>query len=92
MISNIRTKCGVSVKGSDINEEVRLLQISGNFVQVMVAFDLFSEVLHSSHAQSSGCNPFCVHILIDHKKAGRVVGSKVDINDANSGLCLGYVL
>ena len=60
-----------------MNDEERLIYISGTSEQVSDAFDLFSEILYASYTQTPGNDPFSVHTLIDHKKAGRVVGTKV---------------
>jgi hypothetical protein len=53
------------------------LQINGSFAQVTEAFDLISEVLFTSYIQSGVERPFCMRLLIDHKKAGKVIGIKV---------------
>lgn len=51
--------------------------ISGTFIQVVEAFDLVSEILYNNHMHSTPNEPFTFHVMIDHTKAGRVVGSKV---------------
>jgi hypothetical protein len=51
--------------------------ISGSFAQVVEAFDLLSDLLYSNHMHSTPSEPFTFHVMIDHAKAGRVVGPKV---------------
>lgn len=75
-IANIRGKCGAIIKGTEVSDEKRLLVISGTFVQVVEAFDLVSEILYNNHMHSNPNEPFTFHVMIDHTKAGRVVGSK----------------
>eukprot|EP00604_Paraphysomonas_vestita_P003230 CAMPEP_0174821448 /NCGR_PEP_ID=MMETSP1107-20130205/8138_1 /TAXON_ID=36770 /ORGANISM="Paraphysomonas vestita, Strain GFlagA" /LENGTH=436 /DNA_ID=CAMNT_0016038469 /DNA_START=81 /DNA_END=1391 /DNA_ORIENTATION=- len=75
-IANIRGKCGAIIKGTEVSDEKRLLVISGTFIQVVEAFDLVSEILYNNHMHSTPNEPFTFHVMIDHTKAGRVVGSK----------------
>lgn len=95
-IANIRAKCGAGIKGTEVSEEKRLVSdffdffclincsaqliISGTFPQVVEAFDLVSDILHSNHLHSNPNEPFTFHVLIEHAKAGRVVGPKVVSN------------
>lgn len=75
-IANIRGKCGAVIKGTEVTEEKRLLVISGTFVQVVDAFDLVSDILYSNHMHSNPTENFTFHVMIEHAKAGRVVGPK----------------
>jgi hypothetical protein len=70
------------MKGADIDEEWRLVLLTGTFDQVISAFDMITEFLQQ------GDNPvsFPVHtrnpdltqinLLLEHSKAGKAVGSK----------------
>lgn len=72
-VTNIRSKCGVNIKGSDINEDKRLVVISGKFLQVCDAFDHVSDIMFSG---CGGNDILTIHLMIEHSKAGRVVGAK----------------
>lgn len=53
--------------------------ISGSFPQVVEAFDLVSDILYTNYMHSNPGDPFTFHVMIEHAKAGRVVGPKVRI-------------
>lgn len=76
-ISHIRSTCGASVKGADVDAEHRLVIISGSPRQVLEAFDVVSELMYQAYVQQSGqTEHFVVQCLLEHSKAGRVVGTK----------------
>ena len=85
-ISLIRSTAGVHLKGSDVDDEHRLVLISGMFDNVVRAFDLISELLAQSNQHRSsdngessnfgGAGNFCVHVLLEHSKAGKAVGAR----------------
>ncbi len=71
------------MKGSDVDEEHRLVLISGYFADVIKAFDLISELMqqasinHSASSLDVGLhNNFAMHVLLEHSKAGKAVGAK----------------
>lgn len=51
--------------------------ISGSFPQVVEAFDLVSDILYTNYMHGNPGDPFTFHVMIEHAKAGRVVGPKV---------------
>lgn len=76
MVNQLKAKCGASIKGSEIDEENRIVIMSGTVKQVLECFDLITELLHNTYQQASFTDTFAIHHLIDHSKAGRVVGAK----------------
>ena len=82
MVNHIKSKCGASIKGNEIDEENRIVVMSGTLKQVLECFDLISDLLYNIYQQASPfMESFAIHHLIDHSKAGRVVGAKgVNIN------------
>ena len=82
MVNHIKSKCGANIKGNEIDEENRIVVMSGTLKQVLECFDLITEVLHNIYQQASPfADSFAIHHLIEHSKAGRVVGAKgVNIN------------
>lgn len=74
----------MTLKGSDVDEDHRLVLISGYLDAVLKAFDLVSELLEQSAKFSpdaaadsdSSRGVFAVHILLEHGKAGKAVGAK----------------
>jgi len=75
-IAHIRNTFGANIKGSDIDPEYRIVIISGNLKQVIDSFDLITDLIHKAHQQSSPHDIFAINILLEHSKAGRVVGQK----------------
>ena len=115
MVANIRKCTGVNLRGTDLDEESRLVLISGTLSQVLNAFDMVTNVVFlaggggsGSGAAAGGDNHYvsssastsaaststsivigggsgggggntevcAVELLIEHSKAGRVVGAK----------------
>lgn len=77
MVNTIKAKCGANIKGNEIDEENRIVTMSGTLKQVLDCFDLITELLHNIYQQASPfTDQFSVHHLIEHSKAGRVVGVK----------------
>ena len=77
MISQIRTTCGANVKGLDIDSENRLVVISGSLRQTLEAFEKVTDLLNTAYIQQQSnppTEPFMVHILVEHNKAGKVIG------------------
>lgn len=75
-ISHIRNTCGALIKGFDIDPENRLIVISGTLRNILEAFEAISELIHQSYAQSTPTDNFSIQLLLEHTKAGRVVGQK----------------
>ena len=81
-IAHIRSATGVFMKGADIDEEWRLVLLTGTFDQVIGAFDMITEFLQ----QGDNATTFPAHtrnpeltqinLLLEHSKAGKAVGSK----------------
>ena len=79
MISQIRSTCGANVKGLDIDIENRLVVISGTLRQTLEAFEKVTDLLYAAYTQQQSnapIEPFMVHILVEHSKAGKVIGPK----------------
>ena len=79
MISQIRSTCGANVKGLDIDSENRLVVISGSLRQTLEAFEKVTDLLNTAYTQQQSnppTEPFMVHILVEHNKAGKVIGPK----------------
>mmetsp|Transcript_23863 Transcript_23863/g.22960 ORF Transcript_23863/g.22960 Transcript_23863/m.22960 type:complete len:158 (+) Transcript_23863:75-548(+) len=75
-ISHIRTTCGAQVKGTDIDVDNRLIVVTGTLRQVLEAFEMITDLMHASYCQSIPSEHFSVQMLLEHGKAGRVVGQK----------------
>lgn len=80
-VTTIQAKSGASVKGSNVDDELRLLSISGSFRQIVDAFELISEILHHSfiataNAQGTQQEGFSLKFLVDDDKVGRIIGMK----------------
>eukprot|EP01039_Chlorochromonas_danica_P002223 gene2223-2428_t len=82
-IAHVRSATGVYMKGTDVDEEYRLVAMNGPLEQVLAAFDMIMELLYQSLVNgeggaSQGRNPdvLVVHLLLEHNKAGRAVGAK----------------
>lgn len=77
MVNQIKQKCGANIKGSEIDEENRIVVMSGTLKQVLECFELITDLLYNIYTQANVfSDSFAVHHLIDHSKAGRVVGAK----------------
>ena len=68
-IQHIRASCGATVKGLDIDNEVRMLVISGSLRQTLEAFEKVTDILNTSYLQQPPTEPFMVNLVIEH---GRV--------------------
>lgn len=85
-IAHIRTSSGATVRGTDIDNELRIVVISGTPRQVFDAFDLIADTMYQAHLaahqsgfylqRSEGSDQFIINVLVDHNKAGRIVGPK----------------
>ena len=75
-ISQIRQTCGAGIRGIDIDDNTRILIISGSPKQVLEAFEMVSENLYQHHLQIM-MNPqsFIMQLLFDNQKAGRIIGT-----------------
>lgn len=77
MVNQIKAKCGANIKGNEIDEENRIVTISGSLKQVLECFELVTELLHNIYTQANAFSEtFAVHHLIEHARAGKVVGAK----------------
>lgn len=65
---HIRTTCGASVKGSDVDAETRLVIITGTPRQVLEAFEIVSELMHQSFSQQASGEHFSIQLLLEHSK------------------------
>ena len=84
-IANLRSTSGAYIKGTNIDEEQRLVVISGGISHVIAAFDMILHLVFSHGAASSaefmrhGIVSLETHtsvLLVEHGKVGRVVGQK----------------
>lgn len=75
-IMHIRSTCGASVKGNDVDAENRLVILAGTARQVLAAFDMVSELMHQAYVNSIPNENFSIRLLLEHAKAGRVVGKQ----------------
>lgn len=109
MIANIRAKCGANIKGSDIDDDKRLVMldlfilcyrnhetyqciVTGSMRQVVDAFDIISDLLNSGNHSNPGSEEILsVSLLIDDKKAGRIVGTKVSYLQSTKKKKLRYI-
>lgn len=73
-ISHIRANSGVNVRGTNVDEEFRLVLLSGPFQNVMRAFDMITEILNQSNQADS--HIIQINMLLEHNKAGKIVGAK----------------
>jgi predicted RNA-binding protein YlqC (UPF0109 family) len=73
-ITHIRSATGVNVRGTNIEEDSRLVLLVGPFQNVIRAFDMVSELLNNGSAIDGGI--ISASILLEHSKAGKIVGSK----------------
>ena len=62
------------MKGSDVDEENRLVLLSGNLDQVLNAFDYITELLNQALVAEAATNPLvrpdnmAIHLLLEHTK------------------------
>jgi len=73
-ITHIRSATGVNVRGTNIEEDSRLVLLVGPFQNVIRAFDMISEILNNGSAVDGGI--INASILLEHSKAGKIVGAK----------------
>lgn len=73
-ISHIRSTSGVNCRGTNMEDDSRLVLIVGPFHNVMRAFDMITEVLNNGTNMDHGV--FSVSVLLEHSKAGKIVGAK----------------
>lgn len=74
-IASIRSKCGSNISGNDVSDDQRLVSISGAMRQVVDSFDFVMDLLYG-HPAPGQSDTITVNMLIEHGKAGRVVGPK----------------
>lgn len=72
-VSNIRSITGCNVRGTNTDDDHRLVLVDGPFQKLMAAFDMISEVMNNSSSEET---IFTIAILIEHSKVGRLVGAK----------------
>lgn len=83
-ITNIRTKTKAYVKGEEIDDEDRMFIVSGTYEQIAGALSIIIDLLHMSYQDyvqqvphdSYDVIPFAMYLLIEHNRAGKVIGSK----------------
>ena len=51
----------------------------GRMQHVLDAFDIISELLYTMHAHNITSPTFLMQLLIEHNKAGKIIGNKVTI-------------
>ena len=76
-ITEIRRTSGakVLVNDTELGEDLRIVVISGEPQQVMIAYDMAVDRMiriHEGHVTPE--NPFVMHILVDQALAGKVIG------------------
>ena len=84
LIRDIRSKTGAAIKGIDLDDEDRMILISGSTSQIRSAFNEIVEVLVVSYNDYVGMQlregfstiPFAVYILIENHRAGKVIGKQ----------------
>jgi len=83
-VTNMRQKTGAYIKGVELDAEDRMITIQGSYSQITEAFDDMVDVLYGSYmdyvqkTESYGDKPmpFAVYVLVEHEKAGRIIGSR----------------
>lgn len=91
IVKNIRSNFGVTCRGLDIEPDVRIVLIGGVFDKVITAFDHVIDLLfppteskdndeeakegESSKSSSNG-RAHVVQILVEHNKAGKLIGAQ----------------
>lgn len=73
-ITHIRSSTGVNVRGTNIEEDSRLVLLVGSFQNVIRAFDMISEILNNGSSVDGGI--VSTSLLLEHSKAGKIVGAK----------------
>lgn len=76
-IQYVRQQSGATIKGAEIDENSRLIVVSGTYQQVIDAFEFISEGLYESYLQTSSVGvlvPFTVNFMIETPKVGHVIG------------------
>lgn len=73
-ITGIRSATGVNVRGTNVEDDLRLVLLAGPFQSVIRAFEMVSEILNGGNSVDSFV--LCLNMLLEHSKAGKVVGSK----------------
>jgi hypothetical protein len=80
-ITHVRSATGVYMKGSDVDEENRLVLLSGNLDQVLNAFDYITELLNQALVAEAATNPLvrpdnmAIHLLLEHTKVSYLQNS-----------------
>lgn len=72
-VTYIRTSTGVNVRGCDLDDENRLVLISGSLPQVLRGFDMIIDIIFPNMVSNSPTAPFevaVVSILLEHSKVG----------------------
>lgn len=70
-VTYIRTSTGVNVRGCDLDDENRLVLISGSLPQVLRGFDMIIDLIFPNMVSNSPTAPFevaVVSILLEHSK------------------------
>jgi len=81
-IAHVRGNTGVYMKGTDIDEDNRIVLISGSIDQVLAAFDMITDFLVQGTPEGPPPQPpqrpdnLQINLLLEHTKAGKAVGSK----------------
>ena len=83
-ITNIRTKTKAYVRGEEIDDEDRMFIVGGTYEQIAGAIRIIIDLLHMSYQDyvqqtqhdSYDVIPFAMYLLIEHTRAGKVIGSK----------------
>lgn len=78
-VNNIRANFQITMKCTEINEEERVIVLSGPPLRVISAFDAISEILTLPLPNSAPTSPldiFKFEFLVEPSKIGRVIGAK----------------
>jgi predicted RNA-binding protein YlqC (UPF0109 family) len=75
-INKLRDMSGASIKGTEFNADERLMIVSGSPGQVLDAFDGIVDHVQQHVYNHTQRDEFTLQILVEHSKAGRVVGNK----------------
>jgi len=76
-LNSIRSSTNVNIKGSDINEDLRVVIITGNPRQVLDTFDIISEIIRQAQVVTGSSKDIVkMEFLIEPNKVGKIVGAK----------------
>jgi predicted RNA-binding protein YlqC (UPF0109 family) len=75
-INKLRDMSGANIKGTEFNPDERLIVINGSPGEVLDAFDGIVDHVQQHVYNHTQRDEFTLQILVEHSKAGRVIGNK----------------